>query len=118
MIININDDNRVEWYNEILTEQQAQQYLNGNTYYVKGLELPEHEEREGKQAVLYFSVERGFYYEYENDIPKQRQESDTEIIMQAITDLELSNIEAQQRNELLAQQMTDIELMMLERGDV
>ena len=42
-------------------------------------------------------------------------ESDTEIIMQAITDLELQGIEAQRQNELLAQQITDIELMMLER---
>ena len=60
---------------------------------------------------------------YDNDIwieveqPQVPQpESDTEIIMQAITDLELQGIEAQRQNELLAQQITDIELMMLERG--
>ena len=118
MIININDNNRVEWYNKILTEQQAQQYLNDNTYYIKDLEVPEREEIEGKQAILYFSVERGFYYEYENDIPEQRQESDTEIIMQSITELELQGLEAQQERQMLAQQMTELELAMLERGNM
>ncbi len=118
MIININDDNRVEWYNKILTEQQAQQYLNDNTYYIKDLEVPEYEEIEGKQAILYFSVERGFYYEYENDIPQieEQAQSDTEIIMQAMTDLELANIEAQQERQMLAQQLSDLELVLLEGG--
>ncbi len=45
-----------------------------------------------------------------------QQESDTEIIMQSITELELQGLEAQQQRELLAQQMTDLELMILERG--
>ncbi len=118
MIININDDNRVEWYNKILTEQQAQQYLNDNTYYIKDLEVPEHEEIEGKQAILYFSVERGFYYEYESDIAQieEQAQSDTEIIMQAMTDLELANIEAQQERQMLAQQLSDLELALLEGG--
>lgn len=118
MIININNDNRVEWYNKILTEQQAQQYLNDNTYYIKDLEVPKYEEIEGKQAILYFSVERGFYYEYENDIPQieEQAQSDTEIIMQAMTDLELANIEAQQERQMLAQQLSDLELALLEGG--
>ena len=118
MIININDDNRVEWYNKILTEQQAQQYLNDNTYYIKDLEVPKYEEIEGKQAILYFSVERGFYYEYENDIPQieEQAQSDTEIIMQAMTYLELANIEAQQERQMLAQQLSDLELVLLEGG--
>ena len=118
MTIHVDSNNRVEWYNKILTEQQAQQYLNDNTYYVKGLEVPEHEEREGKQAILYFSVERGFYYEYENDIAEQRQESNTEIIMQSITELELQGLEAQQERQMLAQQMTELELAMLERSNM
>lgn len=43
-------------------------------------------------------------------------ESDTEILMQSITDLELSNLEAAQERQLLAQQLTDLELAVLERG--
>ncbi len=46
-----------------------------------------------------------------------QQESDTEIIMQSITELELQGLEAQQQRELLAQQMTDLELAILERGN-
>lgn len=43
-------------------------------------------------------------------------ESDTEIIMQSITDIELANIEAAQERQLLAQQISDLELMLFERG--
>ena len=122
MTINIDNNNKVVWYNKTLTEQQAAQYLNDHTYYIKDLEVPEYEEIEGKQAILYFSIERGFYYEYENDVlqpeqqPEQQPQSDTEIIMQSITELELQGLEAQQQRELLAQQITDLELAMLERG--
>ena len=44
-------------------------------------------------------------------------ESDTEILMQSIADLELSNLEAAQERQLLAQQMSDLELAVLERGN-
>lgn len=43
-------------------------------------------------------------------------ESDTEILMQSIADIELSNLEAAQERQLLAQQLTDLELAILERG--
>ena len=46
-----------------------------------------------------------------------KTESDTEIIMQSITELELQGLEAKQERELLAQQMTDLELAILERGN-
>lgn len=46
-----------------------------------------------------------------------RQESDTEIIMQNITELELQNLEAQQERQLLAQQISDLELAVLEGGN-
>lgn len=116
MTINIDDDNKVVWYNKTLTEQQAAQHLNDHTYYMKNLEIPEPENIEGKQAILYFSVEKGFYYEYENDVlqPEQQPQSDTEIIMQAITDLELQGLEAQQERQMLAQQLSDLELAVLE----
>ena len=45
-------------------------------------------------------------------------ESDTEIIMQSIAELELQGLEAQQERQMLAQQMTDLELTMLERGNM
>ena len=45
-------------------------------------------------------------------------ESDTEIIMQSIAELELQGLEAQEQRELLAQQMTDLELVMLERSNI
>ena len=45
-------------------------------------------------------------------------ESDTEIIMQSIAELELQGLEAQQERQMLAQQMTDLELTMLERGNI
>jgi hypothetical protein len=38
------------------------------------------------------------------------------MIMQAITDLELENIEAQQQRQALTQQITNLELMMLQGG--
>ena len=45
-------------------------------------------------------------------------ESDTEIIMQSIAELELQGLEAQQERQMLAQQMTDLELVMLERSNI
>ena len=45
-------------------------------------------------------------------------ESDTEIIMQSITELELQGLEAQQERQMLAQQMIELELAMLERGNM
>ena len=45
-------------------------------------------------------------------------ESDTEIIMQSITELELQGLEAQQERQMLAQQMIELELAMLERGNI
>ncbi len=44
-------------------------------------------------------------------------QSDEEIIMQAISELELQNFEAQQERQMLAQQMADLELAMLEGGN-
>ena len=37
--------------------------------------------------------------------------------MQAISELELQNFEAQQERQMLAQQMADLELAMLEGGN-
>lgn len=42
--------------------------------------------------------------------------SDSEIIMQSISELELQNFEAQAERQLLAQQISDLELAMLEGG--
>ena len=42
--------------------------------------------------------------------------SDTEILMQSISELELQNFEAQAERQMLAQQMADLELAMLEGG--
>lgn len=42
--------------------------------------------------------------------------SDSEIIMQSISELELQNFEAQQERQMLAQQISDLELAMLEGG--
>ena len=49
-------------------------------------------------------------------VPTPYIESDTEILMQSIADIELSNLEAAQERQLLAQQLTDLELAILERG--
>lgn len=46
-----------------------------------------------------------------------QMQSDTEIIMQSITELELQNDEAQLERQLLAQQLSDLELSMLEGGN-
>lgn len=43
-------------------------------------------------------------------------ETDAEMLMQCLTDIELANIEAQQERQMLAQQITDLELTMLENN--
>lgn len=58
---------------------------------------------------------------YQNGIWEEVSEepqppSDTEIIMQALTDSEIRELEQQQGQEMLAQQLTDIEISLLERG--
>lgn len=51
------------------------------------------------------------------DVPTPMPEpTDTELIMQALSDTEIRDIEARQERELLAQQMTDMELMLWERS--
>ena len=58
----------------------------------------------------------GVWLEVEKEILPQPL-SDTEIMMQSMTELELQNLEAQQERQMLAQQLTDLELAMLERGN-
>lgn len=58
----------------------------------------------------------GEWLEVEKE-PIPKIESDTEIIMQNITELELQNLEAQQERQLLAQQISDLELAVLEGGN-
>ena len=58
----------------------------------------------------------GVWLEVEKEILPQPP-SDTEIMMQSMTELELQNLEAQQERQILAQQLTDLELAMLERND-
>ena len=52
-----------------------------------------------------------------NEVPSQLdiipQCTDTEVLMQVMTDAELRDLEIQQNQELLAQQMGEIELMIL-----
>lgn len=53
------------------------------------------------------------------EVEKEKQpeiQSDTEMMMQSMTELELQNLEAQQERQMLAQQMADLELVMLERN--
>lgn len=114
MIINVDDKNRVIWYNAELNKEQAQQYLDNSTFYIESITIPQPQQIEGKEAILYFSQEKGFYYEYIN-IPPQPP-SDSEIIMQSISELELQNFEAQAERQMLAQQMADLELAMLKGG--
>lgn len=54
------------------------------------------------------------------EVEKQTTEivnSDVEILMQYLTDIELENIQAQQERQMLAQQISDLELTILERGN-
>ena len=44
-------------------------------------------------------------------------QSDTEIIMQSVSELELQNYEAQSERQMLAQQISNLELAMLEGGN-
>lgn len=64
MIISVDDSNKVLWYNTTLNEQEAQQYCNDNTYWLENTVIPQSEETEDRQAILYFSKEEGFYYQY------------------------------------------------------
>lgn len=53
--------------------------------------------------------------EYMEPEIKSEELTETEQIMQAMTDAELRDFEIQQGQEMLAQQMTDIELALIER---
>lgn len=65
MIINTNNGKTVSWYNNTLDKQEAQRYINENTYWVENAEIPEPQEIEGMQAVLCFDTKsKRFYYEY------------------------------------------------------
>lgn len=42
--------------------------------------------------------------------------TDTEILQQQLTDIDLQNLEAQQERQLIAQQISDLELSVIEGG--
>ena len=116
MIVNIDNENRVVYYNTELNKQESQQYLDDSTYYIENIAIPQPQYKEGKEAILCFPKEQSqFYYEYIDVMPQPP--SDTEMMMQNMAELELQNLEAQQERQLLAQQISDLELAMLERNE-
>ncbi len=90
----------------------ADSYLSGEVYANNMIPL-----NENAVSPLGKKYNDGIWIEVEQaQLPQQ--ESDTEIIMQSITELELQGLEAQQERQMLAQQMTDLELVMLERSNI
>lgn len=71
--------------------------------------------KEGEPSPVGKQYVNGVWEEVEKEeIPQPI--SDSEIIMQSISELELQNFEAQAERQMLAQQMADLELAMLEGG--
>ena len=89
MLIHVDETGKVLWINEYLTEEKAASCTSADTFWVEDV-LPEKPVcTQEEQAVLYWNTE-GFYYEKE-EVPVVY--SDTQQIMQAITDLELLILE-------------------------
>ena len=59
-----------------------------------------------------YTVIGGYFTAEVKPIPPTTEE----LIMQALTDIELTDLDNQMGQELLSQQLTDIELLLLEKG--
>lgn len=69
-------------------------------------------ERDGWEEITekeFNVIKRSFQVEEVN-------ETEQELIMQQLADLELQNLEAQQERQILAQQISDLEIAILEGG--
>ena len=53
MLISIDENNKVVWYNTYITQEESAKWFNEHTFWTNAT-VPEHEEHTGKVAVLYW----------------------------------------------------------------
>lgn len=87
MLVNFDETGRVLWQNSYLSKELAEECLSENTIWIEGGLPPLPPKREGFVPFLYLTAERNLAYDYEPE--PEPVYSDTEVIMQAIADLEL-----------------------------
>lgn len=84
---------KVNWYNLLISETMAQQCLSPYTIWLEGEGLPQIDDVPiGQQAVLvYDEVTNSLTYTFEPE--PEAIYTDTQLIMQALSDLELTLLE-------------------------
>lgn len=87
MLVNYDENRKVQWYNLYLSKEAAQSCLAENTIWLDGDLPPYPPEREGYTPCLYLREGNVLAYEYEESLLPHY--TDTELIMQRMTDLEL-----------------------------
>ena len=87
MLVNFDETGRVLWQNSYLSKELAKECLSENTIWIEGGMPPMLPKREGFVPFLYVTEEHTLAYDYEPE--PEPVYSDTEMIMQAIADLEL-----------------------------
>ena len=53
MLLNIDENNKVIWYNTYITQEESEKWFNEHTFWTDAT-VPEPEEQTGKAAVLYW----------------------------------------------------------------
>lgn len=87
MLVNFEENGRVRWYNLYLSKEAAQSCLAEDTIWLEGGLPPYPTEQEGYVPCLYLREGNVLAYEYEESpLPVY---TDTELLMQRMTDLEL-----------------------------
>lgn len=90
MLLHFNEKRHVVWFNTYLSEELAQECLSPNTVWVNN-SLPEVPEKNGFIPYFIYTTDGELTYDYEPE--PEPFYTDTQTVMQAITDLELLLLE-------------------------
>jgi len=114
MLVYIDSSRKITAWNTTISAEESQPYLSDDCIWIAENTLPIPPKPEsGKNYQLFLSEQNTFVYER---LPYQPP-TDTEILMQELTNLSLQNLEGKQERQLLAQQVSDLELAILEGGN-
>ena len=87
MLVNFDETGRVRWYNLYISKEAAQCCLAADTIWLEGGLPPYPPAQEGSQPYLRLAEGNVLLYDYEETPPPVY--TDTELLMQRMTDLEL-----------------------------
>ena len=94
MLINIDENNKVIWYNVYITQEESEKWFNEHTFWTEET-ISEPEEQTGKNAVLYWENNM-FVWKYEEESEPTPNEPTNQDIME-----KLNLIQSQKEQDII-----------------